>query len=546
MPIEKIKHKNDIFYPQNRDEVRELVNYAREKKMQIRTIGSAHSPKPAIFDKESKSQIKMILDGDLRKIKSVAIDESKEFAIVSVNAGCYLGINPSDHASTLENSFNFQADKLGYALPTLGGISHQTVAGFLQTSSSGGTTKHTIADAIEAIEWINGLGEVRTAKKGEKEFNAVVVSMGLFGVVTNVTFRLGKKYLVEGLEINRELKDSVLVADEKGHHAKLKKFLLENEYAHINFLPQKGVMRTMEWSGKAVDASLEIIPYKHSLSSIFKTLLADSVLIIGSLIDKFGKDSKILQAFLAMLLKQFADPKEKPQEFRDVWYKALPIDDQAKVDTAVETLFSELWFPLDKMDEVVNRLMHLYDKNPEAAGNFVVELYAAKKSPLLLSPAHDQDALRVDLYWWAYNLGDPMKYFGIFWEALLDIPGAKLHWGKFMPIPGEKYGEKTFTAEQLYQSYQDFPEWNEFRKRNDPQQLFVTDYWRKIFDIPTLQKMLEEKTIPAAAKETSAEVDTYVNRFYNTLKYFGLYREEVIKAPDEKKEVTSDFCPHKS
>lgn len=543
MPIDKIIHKDDIYHPRNREEVRELINFARENKLHIRTIGSAHSPQAAIYDKDSKNQIKVILDGELRTIKSAIVDESKEFATVSVNAGCYLGVNPSDRTSTLENSFNFQVDKLGYALPTLGGISHQTVAGFLQTSSSGGSAKHTIADAIEEIEWINGLGEIRTAKKGEKEFNAVVVSMGLFGVITNVTFKCSKKYLVEGLEVNREFKDSVLVKDDKGHHTKLDKFLFEGEYGHINYLPQSGVMRTMEWSGKAVDPSLPIIPYTHPLSSEFKTMLAVAVLHIGNLIDTFGQDSKVLKAFLAFLLKQFADPKEK-QEFRDVWYKALPIDDQAKVDGSIKTLFSELWFPRDQLDAVMNRLLKLFDEHPEAAGNFVVELYCAKKSPLLLSPAHDQEALRVDLYWWAHNLGDPIKYFGIFWEALLDIPGAKLHWGKYMPIPGEKYGDKTFTSEQLYQSYKDFAEWNELRNRNDPQQLFVTDYWRRIFNIPTLQKLLEDKTTPVVA-QTVQEADTYTNRFYGYLKYWGLYGGETAKVPEEKIATVASITPTK-
>ena len=95
---------------------------------------------------------------------------------------------------------NYYLDDRGYALPILGGISHQTVAGFLQTSSSGGSIFHGMADSILSIEFVDGTGTSRIVQKGTDEFNAAVVSMGLFGIVTFVTFKLGQRYYVQGID----------------------------------------------------------------------------------------------------------------------------------------------------------------------------------------------------------------------------------------------------------------------------------------------------------------------------------------------------------
>ena len=65
-----------------------------------------------------------------------------------------------DKASTLENSLNYQLDEKGYALPVLGGMSHQSIAGFLLTGSASGSYTHGFADAVEQIDLVNGQGEV--------------------------------------------------------------------------------------------------------------------------------------------------------------------------------------------------------------------------------------------------------------------------------------------------------------------------------------------------------------------------------------------------
>jgi len=103
----------------------------------------------------------------------------------------------------------------------------------------------------------------------------------------------------------------------------------------------------------------------------------------------------------------------------------------------------------------------------------------------MLSPSEGHDAFRVDLYWWKYNLvGDANKYFGLFYEKLSDVPGIRYHWGKHLPRPSETYGSYTFQAEDLQRNYPMLSTFLAWREKMDPQQLFVTDYWRDMLSIP--------------------------------------------------------------
>lgn len=491
LELKSIFIKNNIYYPQNIEEIKKIILYASDNSLKIRTLGSQHSPSAAIFD-EKDTSIKIILDGELRKISEFKIDESENSATVHVGAGSYLGVNPRDDSSSLDNSFLDQIYKKGFALPTLGGITHQTIGGFLSTSSSGGTAKHTIADSIEEIGFIDGTGKYRTAKNGDALFNAVGVSMGLLGIITDIKFKLVKNYLVEGNEINQEIKESCLSGDKNNDYSKLDKLLFEdNEYAHINWFSQKKLNRISLWTGHSVSTDIPKVEYKHALNSKIMTLLASDVLLKTNILNETAGNSEAVQKIIAAELSPFVRLQDH-QEFCDDWQKALPIDDQAPVDGLISTSFSELWFPRSEISNVITRCKDLLDKNPKAAGNLIIEFYAAKKSPFWLSPSYGHDAFRMDLYWWDHNLlGNANQYFGQFYEKFHDVPNLRYHWGKHLPHIGDKYGEYTFQPKDIQKNYPKMDDFMKIRQECDPNQIFVTPYLRNLLSIPPLESSFE-------------------------------------------------------
>lgn len=493
--------KNDIHFLNSIKEVVALVHHARVNRFTIRVLGSQHSPSTAIASTQNQSEIQCVLSGELRAIHDFRLVDDGQAAIVKVGAGCNLGINPQDPSSTLANSFNHQIDRYGFALPTLGGITHQTIAGFLQTGSSGGTYQHSITDVIESIELITGMGEHLVLQKQHDLFNAALVAMGLFGIIVFVTFKLPPRYFVKGMEENKIFRASWLQKDKNGTYSKLKRALFaEHEYAHINWFPQKYLHRVMQWQGHTIsDAQLQqmnigIKPYHHALESKVISLCAAAILKLGNGIDRLNRmlPNNLLHKIKASLLKPFVALNDQ-QEFCDIWYHALPIDDQADVDGLINTAFSEIWFPKDQLDKVMSTLENLFHDHPHTVGNFIVELYAAKQSPAWLSPAYQCDAIRVDLYWWLRNRGSAHEYFSQFWQCLLPIPGARLHWGKHLPEIDQTLGSVRFNRAFLMRNYPRLHDWLTLRAQIDPQQIFVTDYWRQLFAIESVETIVSVK-----------------------------------------------------
>jgi hypothetical protein len=177
-------------------------------------------------------------------------------------------------------------------------------------------------------------------------------------------------------------------------------------------------------------------------------------------------------------------PLDPEKKFHNMWYQVLACDDEAKTDTLIKVIFTEIWLPLAQLDAALDRLMALFNTlSGAAAGNFITELYGARQSPFWLSPSYGYDVIRVDVFWWAYSFGDPKKHFSIFWNALLDLPGARLHWGKYLPEVGVQYGNVVFNRAFLLQAFPKLQDWLQCRAAMDPKAVFLSDYWSGIFQL---------------------------------------------------------------
>jgi FAD/FMN-containing dehydrogenase len=474
--IPGIDFRNGAFHPTTVDQVQQIVNYARQHFRRVRSAGAQHSTPGAIFS-PSRQDLRVILAGSLRKVEFLSEDATG--ATVKVGAGCYLGVNPSDPSSNRRNSLNAILDARGYALPILGGISHQTVAGFLQTSSAGGSLDHGFADCVQAIELVDGNGDVRWLNIGSEAFYAAGIAVGLFGVVTHLVLSVKPRYFVAGVERNQKEKDSLLHKS-RGHYP-IQDALGSTEFLHLNWFPQDQVHRVTEWKAVHGDPIDPPDPYDSELKSLLMNVLAAFILLITSgelAIDPRGPHARRVVAFFLKLFVSL----DRNETFNAPWLDVLPCDDAARVDTLIKVIFTEIWLPLDQVTPALDRLK-VITADPVVAGNFAIEFYGAKQSPFWLSPSFDRDVFRVDVFWWAYSFGDPRKHFEHFWNALLELPGARLHWGKHLPDVGTQYGGVVFNLDFLKHQYGNLARWLQIRRAMDPDGVFVTEYWRRIFEL---------------------------------------------------------------
>ncbi|MBK9257852.1 MAG: FAD-binding protein [Saprospiraceae bacterium] len=511
-----IVNSRNYWLPESVDEVIQLVNQAKQNKQKIAVRGAAHSF-PLVKTNEQDSSYLFMMLTYLDKILS--FDKTK--GIVTVQAGCHLGLDPFDPTgvSTLENSLLYQLDPFdlktgkrtqapGWALPDLGGITHQTVGGFMATGSSGGATKYSFEDSILSVDIVhadeNG-AKVSTFSRPSDDsddpfFGVAFVNLGLMGIIVSVTFQCIPSFNISGNELTTFYDGCEIDLFGEGSKGKLslEQFLQKPKYTRLMWWPQTTAQKMVVWQADRVDAfndwqDFKSVPYKE-VPFIFGSpdlaeLAADAIFtFVGNWpkwlehlfgngektkeeIEKFAK--KLNPYLIKLILKIFEPVSEKdpkPQEFTDIWWNGLPMDNQMS-DKLFPVWFTELWIPLNLSQKVMNDLKIFYE-NTDHAGAFSCEIYAAGKNKFWLSPAYDTDVIRIDIFWFGHNPGNPSDYYQYFWKELAQY-NFRPHWGKYLPAPDGEQG-----VEYLKSVYPDtWQKWMELRKQMDPDNIFLTNYW---------------------------------------------------------------------
>jgi hypothetical protein len=483
--------EHGFYHPSSEEQICELIRRANRDGLQIRVRGAGHSVNAAIYtDDFRKSRARRSgIDVMLDRLAAVTFDDARKQ--VTVGAGRHLGKDPYDPTgtSTDDNSLFYQLDRKGWAIPDMGGVSHQTVGGFMSTGSSGGSVRNSFGEHIIAIRLIDGRGVVHElTEAGTPEmFYAAGVSLGLLGIITSVKFRCVEKFNIAGQEAITTYEDCEIDLFGPGRFGKpsLQAFLTETPYARLMWWPQDGVERVALWQAHAIDPTEDFHPkpYQEFPRIFSSTLPAQAAgCAIYTLIGRWPDRLKgILKAInypavvLPRILNVFVpqDGEKGPQEFRDSWWHGLPMDNQVS-GKLFPTEFTEIWIPISRTEEVMRDMKNHYrEKGLEATGSFACEVYAARGSKFWLSPSFGEDAVRINLFWFGYNKGNPKEYYRQFWELLKEF-NFRVHWGKHLPDdPAGAW------AQYLSQRY---PRWKDFmglREEMDPHQIFVTDYWRR-------------------------------------------------------------------
>ncbi len=507
----------NYWLPESVDEVINLVNMAIQSNRKIAVRGAAHSF-PLIRTNEEEADYIFIMLSYLDEILS--FDQSK--GVVKVQAGCHIGIDPFDPTmrSNVKNSLVYQLDpfdikegkriqKPGWALPDLGGITHQTIGGFLATGSAGGATQYSLEDAILSVDIV--CADIHGAKletfnrpTGDEDdpfYGVAFANLGLMGILVSVTFQCIPSYNISGSEQAYKYEESCPVdLFDSGSNSipDLKHFFYQPQYTRLLWWPQSTVKKMVIWKAERVDAFQNWETYKskpyREVPYIFggpkiASLAADAIFsFVGkwpSWLEKlFGDEPKTrasIQKFVdglnPKMLKYILDIFEpvsidhpKSQDFHDVWWNGLPMDNQMS-DKLFPVWFTELWIPIELTAQVMSDLKSFYE-NVDHAGTFSCEIYATGKNRFWLSPGYNTDVIRIDVFWFGHNSGDPREYYSYFWSELSKY-GFRPHWGKYLPNADGDQG-----VSYLEKVYPDtWTKWMTLRSEMDPKNVFLTDYW---------------------------------------------------------------------
>ncbi|MFL5354904.1 D-arabinono-1,4-lactone oxidase [Archangium sp.] len=488
-------------HPRTEGEIILLVKRARALGVQLRVRGAQHcKPRGAIYTDKGSQHINVQLDYYNRILHW---DEAR--MRVTVQAGCHLGVDPNNPLSTKKNSLLWQLDQKGWALPDLGGITHQTVAGFLSTGSMGGTIHHDLGGAIAGIRLIDGTGRVHELAPNPEDpedernnpFYAAGVSLGLLGVISTVTLQCEPRYDIEGRQVTSPAgKCDISLFDPGGKG--LQRYWEENEqgdtYTRLLWLPQKGVDKVELWTAHRAGDERKWL--RCLVSRRFKRRPFVSVprvfqwLIIHPFYKFIAEEGlpyvEATERLVRRVLNLFS--RDGVKTFRDSWFQALPMDNGVS-DKHLPTVFTEMFFDLEqtaRVLEVLHKYFNPCSDESEAlkdaagmgrTGSFAFEIYPGHRSRFWMSPSYKRHSCRLDVFWFHTKADRATReaFFERFW-GLMRQEGIdfRVHWGKYLPPVRSAAG-----AEYLRSQY---PMWGRFmqvRKRMDPDGIFLSTYWKE-------------------------------------------------------------------
>src|SRR5258705_6985197 len=163
----------------------------------IRVRGAMHSVRDSIIP-DSATPTTVTLGTEFQQIGF----QLPYTGVIDVGAGLRLGGDPDEGVPASVGVLNWLATRDNpLSVPDLGGITHQSVGGFLSTGSSGGSLTASLDDAIVGIQFMDGTGQVHNVTSADGDlWNAIGVSMALFGVITQITIKPVQRFAIKGTE----------------------------------------------------------------------------------------------------------------------------------------------------------------------------------------------------------------------------------------------------------------------------------------------------------------------------------------------------------
>eukprot|EP01084_Bolivina_argentea_P119245 211453_1 len=217
----------ELQHPKTEYEIISLVRETYIDRGKIRCVASKHSAPNSIYVDNLFAHNEIMVSLDLYTgIKIIKIDSDNNISEVRddekieinnenikyraiVKGGTCLGLNRENPLSNKSNGLVYILDKKGFALQDTGGVVMQQAGGFTAMGCAGGTLYHDYYESIHSIRIINGKGEVvefiKPEFENDKNYNdpywGVIVSMGLMGIISEITYDLIPTYNVLGSQI---------------------------------------------------------------------------------------------------------------------------------------------------------------------------------------------------------------------------------------------------------------------------------------------------------------------------------------------------------
>lgn len=367
-----------IAYPTSAAELRNIVLRAKK----LRVMGSKHSWSRAIVTNDTLVSLDAM---------NQVVRLDRDAMRVTVQAGIKL------------KALTAWLDERGLALANLGSIDMQSLAGAISTGTHGtGIAFQCLAAQVESLRLVDGRGDDRTLAKGDPDFDAVVVGLGCFGIVHEITISVVKAFQMHAITDMARFDDVIDDLDS-----------LVRGYDHFKLwwlVPGDDVI---VFKNRRTDA-----PRNDSdLVRWFKDDLL-AVVVYRSLVALQALDRKRLVPLVNKYLG-----REVGKRFERICKSHVGFL------TPVPPVHRETEWAFDYAD--AKRLLREYRTTLLESGhtyNFIQEIRFSKADGFWLSPSYGRDSIWLGMY----NMDKPDRWSDQLrqFEAFARKNGGRPHWGK--------------------------------------------------------------------------------------------------------------------
>ncbi|KAL8838985.1 MAG: hypothetical protein Q9170_001915 [Blastenia crenularia] len=435
--------------PYTSEEIRKIVNLARRCRRRLVIVGCGHSPS----DLTCTSSWMVNLDHYNKILK---VDRDSKVVVMQA------GIRLYDLISQLS----------GYdlAMPNLGSIDNQSIAGAFATATHGSSTRHGIlSQSVLSLKIMlaNGHEVICSSEQNKDLFRAALVSLGALGIITEVTFQAMPVFSLQWSQSLHPLKE-IIAEWEHG-------LWTETEFTRIWWLPYK--QKAVKWRGDKTDRDICPPPSNRWTGALgfhtYHILLYISTWFPGILpfLESFvlnvqygfkhdgdhtsavqgGQAGLLMNCLYSQFVNEWAIPLEKgPEALTRLSAWLLGDDEQARIPYDLDGIYVHAPIEVRVTDTSTNPGPRPYLDNTVPDG------------PTLY--------LNATLYR-PYNTDPPCRkrYYEAF-EWLMKELGGRPHWAKNF---------STVTKEEFRIMYPHMDDWLRVRSEVDPDGVFVGDWHRR-------------------------------------------------------------------
>jgi L-gulonolactone oxidase len=411
----------ELASPRTLEEVVQVVSCALAEGRTVRVAGSGHSFTPAVQT-----------NGVLLDVSKLAGIRHVDYARSQVVVG----------AGTVLSNLNEELAGLGLALPNLGDITAQTVAGSISTSTHGtGARYFGLAAQVRAMTLVDGLGRVRHVDDPD-EVRLLAVNVGAIGVIVDYTLEVVPAFRLQARERAMHVGELMECLDD---------VVDTTDHFEFYWIPHTRWCLTKR-NTRTNDVPDPLPMWRHFVE---KTVLEN----IGfGAVCRLGSIRPSLIPRLATAL-----PASGSRTYRDQSHKVFASTRLVR--------FKEMEFAVPRSSgrEVLTELREMIERQGHLV-SFPVEVRFTKADDVALSTSFGRDSCYVAVH--MYRPMDHTAYFNDV-QTIMVNHGGRPHWGKM----------HTLDHEYMKSQYPRIDDFLNRRDHYDPQRMFTNDYVQRVFGI---------------------------------------------------------------